>query len=875
MVIDNLLLLFCNGFHFKVNNQEALLNLLKNCWHYATTVSEIRPILWAVLKQLGDKTPLTVLKALAEDDGNGKLKHAEIFRPLPPLLKRLVWEADWDHKIPLDKNHSIDNPSQYLKLVQSSLLYETANPLVEKYVGNTELVESASKFFVNSAHERRILTTQRRALASSTNAKSNTNTKSTSMSSTTSSYLQGKTSSTGTNVSSATESSQMSSGKAISQLRHLLSDTTSGTASYRPKLLHGILSMLIARHGSQSHSSVLTGVNLHCTLVADLLLSVGGPLPKIYHPVHTLARILDDAVKSGFFNERDLIKVQEALNQIYEAEHDENKEKEAEKKKKAETKEEIEMPKPTTFLKRQLNRIVTAGIMAMKETDPQSLFLNPVTDNIAPGYSKIIKKPMCISTMENKIDNNAYNSISDWESDVRLMFRNCVAYNRSSNGKWFRDEAGRQLKIFKDEICPQAKKLYMVEIQRRQKAGGDDDGVKRKRQEEDGMPKAEPLKPMNKKRKMDAEEYTLSMPAVASMLLADPFVVRLMLDHVLRSLRIDILKGKAAPVGHATIPSVMQLLHIAQWSSHICRMRGKVYLVPDSGLSTPKDGSYEEAFVPYTSMRRYLPVLVHLLIEADLDKRFKDEKDLQPVGQILSRPPPPTIENKEGTSYQATVALFEGAFVRICLPGNSQETSLAITFEKFAKALTALTLCVWEERAFFMSLVPAILRHKTRLKPVVRDAIISTWMEWLSTSNTGESKKKQKNGAMMSASHEYLILLLNEWSKMGNVLISRNLLLQLLPKAIETVNNTEEAPERKFSYLWKSEDSTNFEPIRKQYKRLVSNLPEPHGSEWLGKIGIGSEAGVKIEENSKAEKEDPKAEKEHLKAEKEDPNEDT
>jgi hypothetical protein len=362
----------------KVNSQEALLNLLKNCWRYATTVPELRPILWAVLKQLGEKIPVAVLKALAEDDGNGKLKHAEIFRPLPPLLKRLVWEADWDHKMPIEKEHS-DSPSEYLKLVQSTLLYDTVNPLVEKYTGNPQLVESASKVFASTAHERRVLTTQRRALASSTTTKKSTP-------SSTSALLGGKTSNTGT--SSLTDS-QFSSGKAVSQLRDLLSDTTSGTSSYRPKLLHGILSMLIAKHGAQS-PVVLTGFHLHCTLVADILLSAGGSLPKIYQPVVTLTRALDDAVKNGLFAEKDLIKVQEALKHIYEAEH-ENKQSETEEKKKADSsKDGDDKPKPTTFLKRQLNRIITAGLTAMKESDPQNLFLNPVSDSIAPVRIKSV-----------------------------------------------------------------------------------------------------------------------------------------------------------------------------------------------------------------------------------------------------------------------------------------------------------------------------------------------------------------------------------------------------------------------------------------------------------------------------------------------------
>jgi hypothetical protein len=436
--------------------------------------------------------------------------------------------------------------------------------------------------------------------------------------------------------------------------------------------------------------------------------------------------------------------------------------------------------------------------------------------------------------MENKIDNSVYNSLQDWEADVRLMFKNCVDYNRGVSGKWFRDEAGRQLKILKDEILPQAKKLYMVEIQRRTV---DDDAVKRKREE--GKPRAVPLDPMKKKRKLDPQEYTLSMPALASMVLSDPFVLRLLLDHVLRSLRIDVLGGSTIPVAHTTIPSILQLLHIAQWSSHTCQARGKRYLVPDAGLVAPSEGSYDEAVIPYNSVRRYLPVLVHLLLEAQLDKRLSHGGDLASAAQALRRPPPPVIAPVDGAaSYQVAIALFEGAFVHMCLPGNSQETSLALTFEKFSQALVNLTLNVWEERSFFASLVPSILRHKSRLKGPVRDAIISSWMVWLGTGDQLEGqKKKEKTGSILSAAHEYFLLLLNSWAKLGNTLISRDLLLQVVPRLIETVNNTESAPERKFSSLWKSSGGNeDFEPIRNQYERILSLLPETHDASWLESI---------------------------------------
>lgn len=450
---------------------------------------------------------------------------------------------------------------------------------------------------------------------------------------------------------------------------------------------------------------------------------------------------------------------------------------------------------------------------------------------------------MCISTMENKIENNIYNSLQDWEADVKLMFKNCVDYNRGVSGKWFRDEAGRQLKMFRDEILPQAKKLYMVEIQRRTV---DNDAMKQKRMGE--KPRVLPLEPMSKKRKLDPQEYALSMPALASIVLSDPFVVRLLLDHVLRSLRIDVLGGNTIPVAHTTVPSILQLLHIAQWSSNICQTRGKHYLVPDAGLVAPDQNPSNNAVVAYNSVRRYLPVLVHLLLEAELDKRFSHGGDLVSVAHSLPRPPAPEIKSIAGAaSYQVIIALFEGAFVHMCLPGNSQEASLALTFETYSQTLANLTINVWEERTFFASLVSSILRHKNRLKFPVRDAIISSWLMWLGPNNRRAGQQTEtKTGSIFSAAHEYFLLLLNSWAKLGNTLVSRDLLLQVVPQLIKTVNQTESAIERNFSRLWKSSvDTKEFQPLRSQYERILSMLPETHDSAWLGSIDVEQILNVK------------------------------
>jgi hypothetical protein len=816
----------------KTNNQAALLTLLQNSWPYATVLPELRPVLLAVLKQLGDQTPLAVLNAFSErDDETGKLKHLEIFKSLPSLLKRLVWEADWDAKLPLAIEQSVESPKQYLKLVQSTLLVETAQPMIEAYTQHPTLLESAQKPFVYTARERRVLTTQRRALA--TAAASSTTTTSTSALVKSSAAAGGGSNAT-ISKTKEQEDSKMTTGKAVSQLRQFLGNTTGGTASYRPKLLHAVLQLLMASHGNEKPN--LLGAHLHCTLVADILLSAGGPLPKAYTHVHKLARILDDSVKNGVLSDNDLMAVQATLRQIY---HEDDASEEAAKQKMKEESSSTKKSKksskdqPNTFLKRQLNRIITNCLNLMKDNDPQNLFLNPVTDAIAPGYSKIIKKGMSISSMEIRVDNSVYNSMEDWEKDVKLMFKNCIDYNRGQSGQWFRTEANRQQTIFKKEILPQAKAEYQKEFLKRNPE--DDFSPKRKREDEDASsPKIEPLPAANKKQKIEKHEYTPSMPALAAMLLADPFVVRLLIDRTFRCLRLEALQGSTLPASHGVIPSLLQLLYLAQWSSQICALRGQRYVVPDSGLEAPELTSVEE-MVPYESLRRFLPIIMSLLLESQLDMRLVKGGDLHEVAD-QERPTVPTLTSELGsTPVQVAVALLEACFAYICLPGNFQDESLSITFGKFAKVLKSMSgVACWEERAFFACLTGNILRQKTRLNRANRDAIIETWIDWLKA----PSDKKKKKGSMTSAAHEYLMHLINEWSGMGNLLMPRDLLLKTTKQIVDTVNSSESSEERKFSSFWKLEKSDGFDAVKKQYTKMLLILPDAQSEQWQKEVGI-------------------------------------
>ncbi|CAL4073770.1 unnamed protein product, partial [Meganyctiphanes norvegica] len=67
--------------------------------------------------------------------------------------------------------------------------------------------------------------------------------------------------------------------------------------------------------------------------------------------------------------------------------------------------------------------------LMLEKKDPQQFFAYPVSDNIAPGYSSIIKRPMDFATMHEKIDNMDYRSLPEFITDFRLMCNNCMKYN--------------------------------------------------------------------------------------------------------------------------------------------------------------------------------------------------------------------------------------------------------------------------------------------------------------------------------------------------------------------------------------------------------------------------------------------------------------
>ncbi|KAL4225500.1 cat eye syndrome chromosome region [Mactra antiquata] len=68
-------------------------------------------------------------------------------------------------------------------------------------------------------------------------------------------------------------------------------------------------------------------------------------------------------------------------------------------------------------------------ISAMKYHKDCWPFLEPVTEEQAPDYKDIIKRPMDLSKIEEKVGKREYRSRQHFLSDFRLMFNNCKRYN--------------------------------------------------------------------------------------------------------------------------------------------------------------------------------------------------------------------------------------------------------------------------------------------------------------------------------------------------------------------------------------------------------------------------------------------------------------
>ena len=361
------------------------------------------------------------------------------------------------------------------------------------------------------------------------------------------------------------------------------------------------------------------------------------------------------------------------------------------------------------------------------------------------------------------------------------MFSNCCKYNTGSAGQYFRLEAERQKRLWKEEILPDVRSKMKVDLSKRQKSlknkpkpppalafapdkVGSGDGSRKRVSTDDTAINnltahdIKPLPPWKCKRRRTEIEIP-NMQCLASMLVADPFVVRVLVDTIQRILRADVLKSKTIPSGHPLLPSLFQLLNIARVSTQLCALNGKQCYIPGSGIrKVLQDGEFCPS---YESIRNRLPLVAKLLLDSELDLRMVIGGDLHAAASqsVVARNIVQIHEWGGGSSSLYDIrAVVEGAFVYLMQPGNTNELAIQHQFPRFVTALDKL--CegnMINERPFFTSLSHALQRYKSKLPHSIRDLVTACLIRWLKVGDAVSRKT-----VLCSPLHECFVGLLNE-----------------------------------------------------------------------------------------------------------------
>jgi len=349
---------------------------------------------------------------------------------------------------------------------------------------------------------------------------------------------------------------------------------------------------------------------------------------------------------------------------------------------------------------------------------------------------------------------------------------------------------------------------------------------------------------------------------------------------------------------------------MAQWSSVLaayCTTKGgmngssnnskkkkskTLFQVPDAGL-TSTDGESATS-IPFQSLRNHIPLLVTLLIDMETDFRLTMGNDLADAANEITfkrnEQPTQTISlsndnqcepKTEGTSYvfAALRAMVCGIVIQLIEPGDAiaaNEISLAVQFPRCVSILETVSDqgVMLNERPFWLAFARAALRHKSKLPHRTRDLIVNTWLKWF---EEWEENERGGQSIMCAALHEIFILLLVEWSILGNAVLPRDKLLSFSEDAVRAAEASDECSFAEIWNLTDNEDNTNeglnnsealnststttkpkrkkrkkrtktefllenqnnsFAPVKKQYERMMKLLSVDKAQKWKEKVGI-------------------------------------
>ncbi|XP_026325596.1 bromodomain-containing protein 8 isoform X2 [Hyposmocoma kahamanoa] len=77
-----------------------------------------------------------------------------------------------------------------------------------------------------------------------------------------------------------------------------------------------------------------------------------------------------------------------------------------------------------------------------------SIFLRPITDEEAPGYSMVIKRPMDLTTIRRNIEAGVIRTTAEFQRDVLLLLSNALMYNSSEHSVYTMAK-----EMFEEAVC--------------------------------------------------------------------------------------------------------------------------------------------------------------------------------------------------------------------------------------------------------------------------------------------------------------------------------------------------------------------------------------------------------------------------------------
>ena len=103
----------------------------------------------------------------------------------------------------------------------------------------------------------------------------------------------------------------------------------------------------------------------------------------------------------------------------------------------------------------------------MMNTPIGALFSIEITDDILPGYTDLVSKPMDLRQVLNKIETDRYANISEWYNDMELVFNNAITFYKQDTVYYMM--AKTELEIFhkKTKSLSMSKEEWTAAIQKK------------------------------------------------------------------------------------------------------------------------------------------------------------------------------------------------------------------------------------------------------------------------------------------------------------------------------------------------------------------------------------------------------------------------